>query len=608
MILQALATYYQRLLTRGEEGLSPFGYSPEKISYEILLAPDGRVVQVNDIRDTSGKKPLPRMMNVPQPEKRTVGIKSNFLWDKTSYVLSASATSKRANKEHEAFKALHQQSLAGTDDAGLKAFLAFLSAWSPERFAAAPFKEEMLDANMVFRVDGEKAYLHERPAAQAARARLLADSGDDGAEASAPAPCLVTGERMPVARLHPAIKGVNGAQSSGASIVSFNLESFTSYGKTQGENAPISEQAAFAYTTVLNHLLRRGDHNHQRIQIGDASVVFWAETDDADEAQAAEWTIESLLDTPPDDTQEAARVREVLAQVAKGRPLSELDPKLQDGTRMFILGLAPNASRISIRFWETGTLGVFARRLAQHAEDFRLEPVPWKTAPAARRVVLATVPHREGAMPKMDDAFNNLVGEFMRSVLSGRPYPRSLLANTLMRIRSDGNLSGLRAAICKGILARERRLGINVHIHKEEVPVSLDKQSTNPGYRLGRLFAVLETVQRSALGGQVNATIRDRYYGAASATPASVFPVLLRNTQNHLGKLRKDKPGLAVNLEKDIREIVDGLPEHFARSLRIEDQGRFAIGYYHQSQSRFLKGEDNTANDSNPDTTEGDPA
>ncbi len=605
MILQALNTYYQRLLARGEEGLSPFGYSPEKISYEILLAPDGRVVDVNDIRDTSGKKPLPRAMNVPQPEKRTVGIKSNFLWDKTSYVLGASATSKRADKEHEAFKALHQQSLEGTQDAGLKALLTFLSAWNCERFTAAPFKEEMLDANVVFRLDGETAYLHERPVAQAVRARLLAS--EDGA-APAQADCLVTGERLPVARLHPAIKGVNGAQSSGASIVSFNLDSFTSYGKSQGENAPVSEQAAFAYTTVLNHLLRRGEHNRQRIQIGDASVVFWAEADDADQAQEAELTFELLLNAPPDDSQEAARVRDVLEQIAKGRPLSELNPRLQDGTRMFVLGLAPNASRISIRFWETGTLGLFAQRLAQHERDFRIDPVPWKTAPAARRVVTATVPNREGAMPKADDAFNNLVGEFMRSVLSGRPYPRSLLANTLMRIRSDGNLSGLRAAICKGILAREMRLGINIPIHKEEVPVSLDKQSENPGYRLGRLFAVLEAVQRSALGGQVNATIRDRYYGAASATPASVFPVLLRNTQNHLGKLRKDKPGLAVNLEKDIREIVDGLSEQFPRSLRIEDQGRFAIGYYHQSQSRFVKGDAGAAQDttdSNPDTTEG---
>jgi CRISPR-associated protein Csd1 len=586
MILQALNSYYQRLLARGEKGLSPFGYSPEKISYAILLAPDGRVVDVRDIRDTSGKKPLPISMNVPQPEKRTVGIKSNFLWDKTSYVLGVSATSKRADKEHEAFKILHRQALAGTDDAGLKALLAFLDAWTPEQFAIAPFKEEMLDANIVFRMDNEDPCLHDRPAAQVVRARLL-----ESEEGSPPtlARCLVTGEQLPVARLHPAIKGVNGAQSSDASIVSFNLESFTSYGKTQGENAPVSEQATFAYTTVLNHLLRRSEHNRQRIQIGDASVVFWAEAADAEQAVAAESLFASMLEDPPSDSQEAALVRLALEKAAKGRPLNDIASKLQDDTRMFVLGLAPNASRISIRFWETGTLGLFARRLAQHESDFNIQPVPWKTAPAARRVVLATVPHRESAMPKMDDAFNNLVGEFMRAILGGGLYPHSLLTNTVMRIRTDGNLSGLRAAICKGVLARERRLGIN--IHDEEPPVSLDKESKSPGYLLGRLFATLEAAQRGALGGQVNATIRDRYYGAASATPASVFPVLLRNAQNHLGKVRKARPGLAVNLERDIREIVEGLTDSFPRSLRIEDQGRFAIGYYHQSQLRFNKAE-----------------
>lgn len=617
MILQALNTYYQRLLEREEEGLSPFGYSPEKISYAIVLTPEGRVVDVNDIRDTSGKKPLPRAMNVPQPEKRTVGIKSNFLWDKTSYVLGASATSKRAGKEHEEFKRIHRESLAGTDDAGLKALLAFLAEWTPERFASAPFKEEMLDANFVFRLDGEKAWLHERPAAQAVRAKLLTGGDGENSEAPVQLGCLVTGERMPVARLHPAIKGVNGAQSSGASIVSFNLESFGSYGKSQGENAPVSEQAAFAYTTVLNHLLRRSEHNRQRIQIGDTIVVFWAEAADPQEAEQAEWAFASMFNTTPDDEQEANFVRLALEQVAKGRPLSDINPKLQEGTRMFVLGLAPNASRISIRFWQEDTLGQLAQRIAWHEQDVRIEPKPWKTAPAARRLVLATVPNREGSMPKMDDAFNNLVGEFMRAILSGNMYPRSLLANTVMRIRTDGNLSGLRAALCKGILARERRLGINTQ--NEEVPVSLDKQSTSPGYRLGRLFAVLEAAQRNALGGQVNATIRDRYYGAASATPASVFPILLRNTQNHLGKLRKEKPGIAVNLERDIRDIVDGLSDHFPRSLRIEDQGRFAIGYYHQSQSRFTKGDtagtadsssdSHTDSDSSTDnTTERDPA
>lgn len=589
MILQALNRYYQRLLERGAEGLAPFGYSPEKISYEIVLSVEGQVVAVNDIRDTSGKKPFPRLMNLPQPEKRTVGIKSNFLWDKTSYVLGVSGSSKRADKEHEAFKVLHQENLADVPDPGLKALLQFLSQWDPQRFAAPPFTQEMLDANIVFRLDADKQWLHERPAAQTARAKLLISDAVDG---SGLAVCLVTGERMPVARLHPSIKGVYGAQSAGASIVSFNLDAFTSYGKSQGENAPISEQAAFSYTTVLNYLLRRSEHNRQRIQIGDTSVVFWAEAEDPLQAEEAEFTFGSLLSEAADDSQEATRVRDVLERIAKGRPLSDISPQLQDGTRIYVLGLAPNASRISVRFWEAGTLGVLAQRLAQHAQDMRIEPVPWKTAPSVSRVVLETAPARWSQQKKRYEADKQnisplLAGELMRAVLTGGVYPRSLLANTLMRVRSDGNLSGLRAAICKGVLTREQRLGINVHM--EEIPVSLDKKSSSPGYRLGRLFAVLEAIQRSALGTQINATIRDRYYGAASATPASIFPMLLRGAQNHLSKLRKEKPGLAVNLEKDISEIVDGLPEHFPRSLRMEAQGQFAIGYYHQVQSRFTK-------------------
>ena len=342
-----------------------------------------------------------------------------------------------------------------------------------------------------------------------------------------------------------------------------------------------------AWKPALNYLLRRGEHNRQRLQVGDASVVFWAEASDAQQASAAEDLFASLLSPPADDASEAARVRAVLDRIAKGRPVADLAPNLEPGTRMYVLGLAPNASRLSVRFWQVDTLGVLAGRIAQHAEDLRLEPLPWRTEPSVYRLVLATVPHREGAKPKADDAINIVIGETMRAILSGGPYPRSLLANTIMRFRADGDISGLRVALCKGVLARERRRDIRTS--EEEIPVSLDKQSTQPGYLLGRLFAVLENVQRAALGGQVNATIRDRFYGAASATPASIFPVLLRNTQNHLGKLRKERMGQAVNLEKDIREIVGGLPDQFPRSLKIEDQGRFAIGYYHQSQSYFTR-------------------
>lgn len=601
MILAALTDYYQRLLTQEDSGISPFGYSQEKISYEILLAPDGSVVDVNDIRDFSGKKPMPRSLSVPQPEKRTVGIKSNFLWDKTSYVLGVSAASKRSDKEHEAFVSLHRDCLVNEADAGLAALLAFLTTWTPEKFNTPPFREEMLDSNVVFRLDGERGYLHERPAARSVRARLL-----DEQVGSQPGICLVSGESLPLARLHPAIKGVNGAQSSGASIVSFNLESFSSYGKCQGDNAPVSEQAAFAYTTVLNHLLRRSEHNRQRLQIGDATVVFWAQADDARQAEAAEDLMASFFDPPANDSQETQRLRDALESISQGRPkpLSELDPHLSEGTRIFVLGLAPNASRLSIRFWQTDSLAVFANRLSQHYRDLELNPSPWQTPPAVWRLLLATAPSRDGKA-KSEDVPPQLAGELTRSILTGSPYPRSLLSNIIMRFRADGDISPLRVALCKAVLARESRLGIK-HSNKE-VPVSLDTTNTDPGYLLGRLFSTLENVQRAALGKQINATIRDRYYGSASATPASIFPVVLRNAQNHLSRLRKDKPGLAVMLEREVADILALLGTAFPKTLRIESQGHFAIGYYHQTQARFNRSGAKDDNE-NFNSEEGEPA
>lgn len=602
MILSALTTLYQRLAL--DEQVPRFGFSQEKISFALLLNQDGELVDVpNNISDLSGKKPQPRMLTVPQPEKRTAGIKSNFLWDKSSYVLGVSSKEgERTAQEHAAFKDLHQRWLADSDDPGLQAVLKFLASWTPERFQTFPsdIQAAVLDANLVFRLDGEHAYVHESPAAQMLRARMLADGS------AAIGLCLVTGETAPVARLHPAVKGVNGAQSSGASIVSFNLEAFSSFGKAQGDNAPVSEFAAFAYTTVLNHLLRRDQHNRQRLQIGDTSVVFWAQADDAAQAQAAEAAMAEWADPPADDQQEAEQLRHALSAVAAGKPLRELNLNLEDSTQVFVLGLAPNASRLSIRFWITTRLDEFARRLAQHHADLELQPLPWRRPPSARYLAKVTAPYRkkDGGRGDYDgDAVSPLLaGELARAIFSGGRYPGSLLANLLMRMRSDHEVSGLRVALCKAVLVRNQRMLSNQS--NEEVSVSLDKNNRDPGYLLGRLFAELENVQRSALGKQINATIRDRYYGAASATPASVFPLLIRNAQHHLSRLRKDRPGLTVTLETSIGNIVNGLGNTFPKSLPLAAQGHFAIGYYHQTQSRFTSHADEASADTDHATSE----
>ena len=599
MILSALVDYYQRLRDDPESGIAEPGYSQEKIGFAIVLDGSGNVVDVHDLRDLSGKKPQPRLLDVPQPEKRTAGIKPNFLWDKTSYVLGVSASSKRSEQERAAFKALHRQALCGTDDPGLLALLAFLDGWSPDQFVDDSLfirhGEALLDANIVFRLDGDTGYLHQRPAARAAWARQQGQ-GKDARLGS----CLATGEHAPLARLHPAIKGVYGAQSSGASIVSFNLEAFASYGKSQGENAPISEQAAFAYTTALNHLLRRDPHNRQHLQIGDTTVVFWAHAKTAPQAEAAEDLIADFLrgedgdSTALADGQATQRLQQALEQVRQVRPLRELDPTLDDEADIFVLGLAPNASRLSIRFWETQTLAGFAQRLAEHHADLELKPPAWRRPPTPQYLALQTATiYGENGKPKAEDVPPLLAGELTRAILAGTRYPRSLLGTIVMRFRADGQISPLRVALCKAVLARDARLGrqqgMSSSTNQGEPPVSLDTGNTDPGYLLGRLFSLLENLQRAALGTQINATIRDRYYGAASATPASIFPVLLRNAQNHLGKLRKDKAGLAVNLEKEIGQIIDALPPQFPRTLPIEEQGRFAIGYYHQAQARFTR-------------------
>jgi len=603
-MLAALKGYYDRLAADDDSDIAPYGYSEERVSFALVLSKDGQLVRVLDLRDASTRKPTPRSVQVPRAVKRTVAIAPNFLWDKTSYVLGVAERPKnraeeahrnRLAEEHCAFKERQARVLAGTEDEGLCALLAFLERWSPEQIETLDHKDELLqNPNLVFRLDGELGFLHQRPVARELWTGLLAETG--GREGL----CLISGERTSLARLHPSIKGVRGGQSSGASIVSFNLDAFASYGKDQGENAPVSERAAAAYTTALNHLLRPDSRN--RVQIADASTVFWAESPaPAEEALMAALfapPVEEDANTTNDeirvDPGETAKVRGILNQIAKGRPLPDVAPDLREGIRFFVLGLAPNAARIAVRFWHEDTLGNLARRFGEHYRDLAIEPAPWRaTMPAVWRLLYETAVQR-----KADNIPPNLGGEVTRAILTGNRYPRTLLANVVMRMRSDRDeadprtnrvrwraINGLRAAICKACLNRDARLSER----KEDVPVSLDKSDPNPGYRLGRLFAVLEGVQRDALGN-LNATIRDRYYGAASATPVSVFPILIKNYKNHLKNVRTKKgEGLATWYEKRVGEIVDGLPGVFPRSLALEDQGRFAIGYYHEREGVYRK-------------------
>ncbi|HHK74918.1 MAG TPA: type I-C CRISPR-associated protein Cas8c/Csd1, partial [Rhizobiales bacterium] len=525
------------------------------------------------------------------PFKRTSGVKANLFWDKTAYVLGVTlkkdARGKpvldedenlipelggRTPEEHAAFVKAHEALLAGSADAGLLALLGFVRSWQPDMYAARGFPLDLLDENLVFRLDGDcddnnqPRFIHDRPAARA----LLSNRGGQKAEESL---CLVSGTMAPVARLHPAIKGVQGAQSSGASLVAFNADAYESFGKAQGENAPVSESAAFAYGTALNTLLRR-DYKHS-VRIGDTTVVFWAETPDRDAANSLEALMHGSLN-PPDAQAEANKLRDTLRNVASGRGAAP--PPFDPDTRIYILGLAPNAARLSVRFWRPGTFGDFAANVLRFWDDLALQPPGWESAPAAWSLLYETA-----VQGRAENIPPRLGGDLMQAVLGGTPYPRTLLSAVVQRIRADGTINARRTAICCAFIRR--------NLEEKEFPMSLDRDNPDPAYRLGRLFAVLEMIQQKALPG-LNATIRDRYFAAASATPARVFPLLAKNATHHLAKMRKsDGGGLAHWMDAEMGEIWNGLSTNLPRSLNLEDQGRFIAGYYHQ---RWAKKDGNT--------------
>ncbi len=606
MIFAALNRYYDRLIEQPDPGsgqakVPVFGFTEEKISYVVVISKEGDVVDCVPVFEQVGKKRQPRQMVVPASFKRTgkyteKSFKSGkdnafFLWDKTAYALGVDTGAKSSNDvwvesqlPFRSFKRFHQKHLAQIDDEGVMAFLAFLEKWQPEHFDQAIKTPGIVGTNIVFQLDGDRGYLHDRPAAKECWAEMQPNSEQSMSN------CLVTGKPGSIARIHPAIKGIYGGQSSGGSIVSFNADSFTSYGKDQGENAPVSDLAAFKYTTALNYLLNRD--NRQCLTIGDASTVFWAVAADSSQAQQSEQLFMQIVN--PSDDGQAAQIRPLVEQLSQGRPLSEIAPDIDPATRFYLLGLAPNASRISIRFWLDSSFGELAQRIGQHFQDLALEPLPWNTPPSIYRLLIQLVPHRDGQKPKADDIPTHLAGELMRAVLTGSRYPHALLAQLLLRIRSDGYIGSLRIALVKAVLHRDYRENFN----KEDIPMSLEENNSSNAYQLGRLFAVLERIQSSAIK-EANATITDRYFASASTVPYSVFPRLLAGGKNHLSKIRKTKPGYAVNLDKDLATIIAKLPTSFPKHFSIENQGRFTIGYYQQREYYFAnkQGADQTPTD-----------
>ena len=583
MILQALTAYYEQLVRQGK--LSAPGWDDSfKVSYELRLNDAGQLVSIVPLltEKTMGKKTVlaPRAMRVPAHEKRSSGIAANFLCDNSTYLLGADEKGK-PERSADCFKAcakLHHAILDGVDSPAARALLAYFDRWDPAQAATHPllaeqWKEITGNANLIFgyeAADHSHSFVNDDPAIQNAWQAHYNDRSAD----SDMGQCLITGKYAPIERTHPNISGVPGAQSSGAALVSFNAPAFCSYGHEQGDNAPVSKYAAFAYTTALNRLL--ADRSHCK-HVGDTTILCWAEN-----AEPVYQDAMSMFLFGADETAgiQESDVQAALKRLSAGQTVPFLEKELSPDQHFYLLGLAPNASRLSVRFFLRDTFGSFAQNLQKHAEEMAIdcsEKEKFRTLPiwAVVNETTRTVPGQP-AKPSPQ-----LAGDLLRAVLTGGRYPATLLNGVTLRIRAEQAVTRGRAAVIKAYYLRNYPTELN----KEVFTVSLN-ETTNVPYLLGRLFSVLEAVQKTANPG-INTTIKDRYFDAACAAPVMVFSTLLRLSQKHLRKLND---GLATYYDSQITELMAQLPESgFPARLSLPDQGKFAIGYYHQTQKRYAK-------------------
>ena len=591
MILSSLVSLYDRLASHSatSAGISKRGFAPRAVTFEILLKSDGSF-ELNDLRvptGTKGRLIAPDLLVPTFAGKRTSGIKPYFLCDKTSYLFGCldpeeAPNKSRARDEFIAFKQLHQDARDSLRHSALERICAFLDSLDPNVPPQHPLWAEFWAKNGVFRIAGETRFVHEIPEV------IDYWTASAAASAESSAMCLVTGKEAPIARVHPPIKGVidPGGQAE-KGIVNFNQSAFTSYRKEQSFNAPISELAAFKYITALNWLL--DGPRPQRIKLSDATTVFWTGAPTVFENVFAAFLDGQMPDDETTVQDEPLRERlraffDVLRQ-GGGRDFGSLAADAT--TPFYVLGLSPNAARVSVRYWQADTLGSLVDNLRSHFDALRLvrmRPETEREFPTLYALLNQTAAVRKG---KVDQATIPplLTGPFLRAILTGTPYPATLASSILSRIRADHEVSYLRVALLKAFLIRSNHQLANL-------PMRLDTTRAEPGYRLGRLFAALEMTQLDALGLKLNATIRDRFYSAASATPAAVLPRLLRTYQHHLTKAAAERgQGMKVNREKLVQEILGGLPDIPAH-LPLEGQCLFALGYYHQRQAFFAKSDE----------------
>ena len=607
MILQALYEYYQRKLALNQ--IDPLGFITKEIDFIIIIDSEGNYIDFENHQIQIDKKFRGTHFRVPAIGKQAFkhdnsGNDANLLWDKSEFVFGVGKNGE--NKLNAFLKTINDYYPSPPEN--VEAILRF---YEKELTKEDPFESILKNKEIgelvkkgspifTFRLNGDKTLVVNKSHVEEAIKNKIKDNIKLGT-------CLITGEtNIPIEKTHMVIKGIVGSQTAGANLISFNKPSFLSYHKKQSENAPVSKKAAEAYTKALQNLV---DSEHNKIRVSDSTIVFWSEkqTTEINPEEIFPWIIAMQKDDKGDPAAGVNKIKKLFEAIQTGQLSTERT------NHFYVLGLSPNAARISVRFWKAPSLEDFGKNIKQHFEDFDIERRDYESKYLSLYEILSAVSLETNKRDKPNiifhrgkayDVLPQLAGQVVEAVLDNYLYPQSLMQQCLIRIRAEAskkdkngklipNVNRARAAILKAYLNRKIRIQ---KLNQKEITMSLDPNNTNVAYRTGRLFAVLEKIQEESAGStKLNATIRDRYYGAASSSPITVFPRLLSLKNSHLKKLND---GRKIYFEKLIGEIISEISS-FPTNLSLNEQANFAIGYYHQRQDFFTKKSDKEENENN---------
>lgn len=582
MVLQSLVNFYEVLAA--QDKVDKQGWAKSKASYGLVIDENGVLTNVVSLKttDKSGKKEIASQISLPMPVKRAVNIAANFLCDTASYLFGNDQKGKpeRNRQCFQASKLLHQDLLADDNSVAAKAISLYYEKIDIDNIESYLVNINC-NENVITDILKNGANLVFMPLG-----RLATDFADicecwdnyyckrEGETET----CLVTGKKLPVSRLHPVIKGVRGGQSMGTSLVSFNAPAFESFDKSQGYNSPVSKYAAFAYTTALNYLLSESNYVNF---FGDTTVVCWTE----DNNEGCQDIFSDFFGNNDELTQKD--LWDVIKKLSTGQSVEWNSIPINPDVKFYILGLSPNAARLSVRFFLVNTFGNFMKNVVEHEENMRIVIPDFlkSTHFPAWKVLRETVNQNS----KNKSAKPQLAGNYIYSILTGYKYPATLYDNIMIRIKAERDVNAereaIRAAVIKAFLIR------NYPEYKEVLTVSLNNETNNHAYNLGRLFSILEEIQ-SVANPSINSTIKDKYFSSASSTPAAIFPFLLDLAQKHIKKIRNENQGFCIAKQKEITEILSKFDESFPARMNMQEKGAFQIGYYHQVQKRYTKKED----------------